>query len=238
MIPKISSVKTQSKFIFLFLIILLSYIDLFGQCKFCGNYKNKHKDRIQTLSINPDYTFEYKFNGIYAGLMYGNTTGTWKLRNKKIILNSAYSNKDYTITEKKVNHCHSEIYPFLMSNCDSLIRINIKNINDEYVWFLKRIMLNEDTSKISNIIFENLNIDKDPKIAAFFIADKINSFVVFNSWYDELEIKIENPNSNDITVKGNFSDSQWYTYFVNEEWKLGWGKLKGNKNFGDFKRVE
>jgi len=219
-------------------IFLFNHYSIKDNCNFCGKYKNRHGDASQTLNIKSDSTFVYEYRGIMASLLGGESKGKWHTKGDSIILNSEYSNKNYKIIEHRINHCDTKLDSFYMDICDSLIRINVKNINNEDIWHLRNVMINSDTSQINWLVLEYLEKDSFYYSGAFFKGDYIDSISIFGNWFLDFEDKVLDSKANNIIIKGNFADRRGYKYFVNESWIINKGKFIGNQNYGDFKKYK
>lgn len=222
------------KKIFSICLILFWSNGLKAQCEVCGLYEGNTEQRWQELRINADSTFEYKYVDKWATLMGGTTTGKWKIIGNQIELNSKYNDEEFEIITKKSDFC-GNVPKYLDSICDNLIKIQFVNLKDEYIWFLKSIMINGDTSKVSFIGSEDIeNINDSTPMSCFFESESISQINVFNGFYNELEIYIKEEDINYIKIKGNFTDELWYTYIKKEKWIIKKNKLVNNKKFGKF----
>jgi hypothetical protein len=220
----------------LILILFFTITITHSQCEICGTYKGNTKKRSQKLIIKKDSSFVYEYTDNWATLMGATTKGTWKIIDGEIELNSEYNDEDFTITTKKLDLCKSAP-EYYSDNCEKLIKIQVLNLNNEYIWHLKRVMINGDTSKISSIIFEDPNDSGSDISSSFLIGDRISQINIFNGFYDEFVVFIDNPNINYVKIKGNFSDILWYTYIKKERWKIRKNRLTQNRTFGRFKKI-
>ncbi|MDO5969888.1 hypothetical protein Q4Q35_08710 [Flavivirga aquimarina] len=224
------------KNIIFILIFFFAVIQSNSQCEICGIYKGTSKERAQKLIIKKDSTFVYDYTDNWATLMGATTKGTWKIVGDEIELNSDYNDEEFTIKTEKIDLCG--IVPnYLASNCNKLIKIQVVNSNDEYIWHLRSVMLNEDTSQISTIMFEDYNDYNSSVASSFFVGNSINKINIFNGFYDEFVVLIDDSNVNYVKIKGNFADILWYTYIKKERWKIKKNSLVKNKRFGKFKKI-
>ena len=220
-------------------LLIWGLIPLKSDCDICDTYSGNSKTRWQTLIIKPNGTFEYTYRDNWATLIGGKTKGNWEISDDQLVLMSEYNDQDFTVTTHHVNWCQSPPNdPYLMENCENLIKIQVANKQDEGIWFLKSVMINQDTTQISMMGFdENSNLPIEQlESFEFFVEDEITHINFFNGFYDEFEVKINDPSANHILIKGNFSDELWYTYIINEKWDIKKKKLVHNKTFGSFKR--
>lgn len=223
----------MKKLLLIFIIIILGN-EVKAQCEICGLYEGNTKQRSQQLRINADSTFEYFYSDNWATLMAATITGSWKIVGNEIELNSKFNDEEFEVFTDKIDLCQN-IPNYLNEVCDDLIKVQVVNLEDEYIWFLKSVMINGDTSKISAIGFEDVeNIDEFSPVSSFIESDSVNQINIFNGFYGEFEISINEPNINYIKVKGNFADELWYTYIKKEKWRIKKNKLIKNKKFGKF----
>lgn len=218
------------------LIGMLCFSLLYGQCDVCGTYKGKNDRRWHSLKINSDSTFEYEYVDQYATLMRATTRGKWQIENKELVLNGDYDIEEYEVEEKKVDLC-ADLQALGIDTCQNYVKVEILDLEEQYIWAFKKLMLNDDTTSVGNLGFENLDGGETAdKISAYILAAKVEKIVFFNGFYDLLEIEINNPQANLIRVKGNFADQLWYTYIKDQKWKIKKNKLTQNERFGSFKR--
>ena len=223
----------MKKLLIIFILIILGN-ELIAQCEICGLYIGNTKLRSQQLKINADSTFEYFYRDNWASLMASTTKGNWKIVGNEIELNSEFNDEEFEVFTDKIDLC-KDIPNYLKEDCDKLIKVQVVNQDDEYIWILKSVMLNGDTSKISVIGFEEWeNIDEFTPISCFIESDSISQINIFNGFYDEFVISISESNVNYIKIKGNFANELWYTYIKKEKWRIKKNKFVKNKKFGKF----
>lgn len=225
------------KKVFLVLFLSLGIKLSFSQCDFCGTYKGNNKQRWHELIIKKDSTFEYTYTDKWASLMGSDTKGKWKVIGNKIELNSEFDDNNYEVISKKIDLCENSPR-YLVDNCKKLIKIQVVNLKNEYIWHLKSVMINKDTTKVSSILIEDLNNYSSSESSAYFISETVNQINIYNGFYSEFEIKIDDPSVNYIKIKGNFADKPWYSYFIRQKWKIRKNKLSQNKKFGNFIKIK
>jgi len=222
----------MKKLILIFIIIILAN-KVNAQCEICGLYEGNTKQRSQQLTINADSTFEYFYRDNWATLMASTTRGRWRIVGNELVLNSEFNDEEFEVFTDKIDLClYTPIY--LKEVCNDIIKIQVVNLKDEYIWFLKSVMINMDTSKISAIGFEDLENFDESQVSCFIESDSISQINIFNGFYDEFVISINKPDVNYVKIKGNFADELWYTYLKRERWRVKKNKLVKNKKFGKF----
>lgn len=222
--------------IFSLVIILIIFSQFaYAQCTFCGKYLGKNQNRSQTLEIKSDSTFIYEYRDSWGALMAGTTIGKWSIKNEKITLNSKYDLKDYSVEEKWIDYCReNERFKFLDTSCSDVVIIEIKNLEDAYIWHLRNVMINDDTSKIGVISYAYLKDFSSEQTLCVIPSKNLFKITVYNGFYIIFEHEIGKEKCNYIEIKGNFSDSLWYTYIKDQTWRIKRKKLTGNKVLGKF----
>ena len=205
----------------LFLILLTSSCLLKAQDLSFGVYKGDKDHGYQKLTLHADSTFEYEYRDPWASLMAGYSTGSWKIKDGKLILNTVYQLDEYKVEEKWLDSLEGSSY------------IEVENYQHEAIWDMKRIMINKDTTEIMGI-GKDWTRANSPSFALF-QKDSINHIVIFNGFFILFEHQVTTAKVNCIKITGNFSDQLWYKYFDEVEFIIKNNKLIGLEKFGTFK---
>lgn len=164
-----------------------------------GNYE--YSDRISYYSnvlLKTDSTFEFRSE---AGLSSSVSSGKWKLKGRKIILNSYHQKHENAYTMINVDTIVDELDSF---------RLKIIDIHGNDLPFSKVRLIDNETNKTAMLDFEsNLTICKTD----------FDSIYIKSFYCPEIGIAKNEFKANKVTIQFD-QGIRYYRYFLDEKWSI------------------
>lgn len=187
---------------------------------FLGKYQNTVIYGVESnITLKTNHSFIYNWQ---MGLLYGTTTGNWKLDGNQLVLNSNLQpSKEDNFTTQKRTSTNTKQFE---------IKVIEKNWQEELL-FVDCLSMND------TLILDSTSTDFDGN-CMLPVNEHANKLVFLCVGYKTVEIPISQLTSNSFILEMKLKNEP-YVYFTNQKWKFKRGKLyTPNIKNGYYKKVE
>ena len=212
-----SKINNNKRYVFIIALLFLlscSSNRILTTSEIVGSYHvGDYFELNKYIDLFDDSSFEYRWQ---MGLLYGKTTGMWKLEGKRIILNS-----DKQPLEKGAKKY--EISSIEREPSDSL-RVGVFDLNNQPISFA-HIILKLDSKIVTGKV---LNIEGTAVIA----KQKVDEILISAMFLEPISHSLDSTVSF-IEFKLYEYPDKYYQFFTNEVWKYKKGRLYAPSIKGD-----
>jgi hypothetical protein len=181
-------------------------IDSTGKYKMSGETEWRKDIDTTLLTLNQDMTFSYKWSPMFGPSSHGHltTTGTWQMKNKKIVLNSKYQDKEYRVIED-----------YKPEYGDSLVKVYVQTYDSlASLFYMAQIAIKKDTFETSEFLFQAKNFSTRACLATFKVSS-VDKIALYGEFGRSPIVKPKNKKSNFFFLQYNLSTEWDYQYLTN-----------------------
>lgn len=168
------------------------------------------------LSLNKDMSFSYKWSPMFGPFSQEHiiTTGTWRIQDQEVILNSKYQQDEYRFFED-----------YKVEYGDSLVKVYVQTY-DSLIGFFQANFIGvvKDTIKASQMLFRDKEYPYEACSATFKLP-LVDKIVLFGSFGRMPTIIPKVKKSNYFLLQYNLSPNWDYQYFKDFKIKIADKKL-------------